>query len=58
MIVLSAIEESVAEILPENTRSDSSKTVAQMELRLAQWDSEPNITLHTSFHGNLKCKVF
>ena len=56
-MVLSAWEESAAELLCENVRGDSSKTVTQIDLKTAQWNSEPMITLYTKFQRNLRGRV-
>ena len=53
-----ALEESAAELLCENARGDSSNTVILIELKLAQCDSEPQITPYTKFHRNLRGRVF
>ena len=45
VVVLLALEENAAELLCENTRGDSSNTVTLIEIKLAQCDSEPQITL-------------
>ena len=58
MVVLLALEESAAALLCENARGDSSNTVIPIELKLAQCDSEPQITLFTKFHRNLRGRVF
>ena len=55
--MLLALEESAAELLRENARGDSSNTVTPIELKLARCDSEPQITLYTNFHPNLRGRV-
>ena len=49
MVVLSALEESAVELFSENARDDSLNTATSIELKLAQCDSEPEITLYTNF---------
>ena len=52
-MVLSDLEYSAAGLLCENARGNISKTVTLIELKLAQCDSEPQITLYTNFRQNL-----
>ena len=47
--MLLASEESATELLFENARGDSSNTVRPIDLKMAQWDTEPKITLSTKF---------
>ena len=56
--MLSALEESAAELPRENARGDSSKTVTLIDLKIEQRDSEPKITLYTKFHRNLRARMF
>ena len=52
-MVLFALEESAAELLCENDLGDSSNSATPIEIKLAQCDSEPQITLYTNVHPYL-----
>ena len=53
-----ALEESAVELPCENALGDSSNTVTPIDLKMAQSDSEPQITLYTKFLLNLRGRVF
>ena len=55
--MLSALEGRAAEILCENVRSNISKIVTLIDLKIAQCDSEPKITQYIKFHRNLRGRV-
>ena len=58
-MVLSALEERAAELLCKNTRGNIlKKNLTQIDLKIAQRDSEPKITIYTKLHGNLRGRVF
>ena len=46
------------ELLCENAIGNISQTVTLIDLKIAQWDSEPKITIYQKFHRNLRGKVF
>ena len=58
VVVLSALEETVAELFCKNNYSRRQvKAVAPIELKHEQWDPEANVSQYTNFRRNLRRKV-
>ena len=56
-MVSSALEESYAGHFVKMTDALARKTVAPIEVKLAQWDSEAHVTLYMNFHRKGRGKV-